>query len=73
MPNEGRATILIADSDFGEVDIERAIVEEAGLELVAAQCKSEDDVIEHGPTPTACWLSTRRWASAPSAPSRVAR
>ena len=48
MPNEGRATILIADSDFGEVDIERAIVEEAGLELVAAQCKSEDDVIEHG-------------------------
>ena len=48
MPNERRAMILIADSDFGEVDIERAIVEEAGLELVAAQCKSEDDVIEHG-------------------------
>jgi D-3-phosphoglycerate dehydrogenase len=41
-------TILIADSDFGEVDIERAIVEGSGFELVSAQCKSEDEVIEHG-------------------------
>ncbi|MGW3730497.1 C-terminal binding protein [Streptomyces sp. NPDC000851] len=41
-------TILIADSDFGDVDIERAIVEGAGLQLLAAQCKSEDEVIERG-------------------------
>ncbi|MEU9519612.1 C-terminal binding protein [Streptomyces sp. NPDC048224] len=41
-------TILIADSDFGDVDIERAVVEGAGLRLVAAQCKSEDEVIEAG-------------------------
>ncbi|CAL9674055.1 Glyoxylate_hydroxypyruvate reductase B [Streptomyces sp. enrichment culture] len=41
-------TVLIADSDFGDVDIERAIVEGAGLRLVAAQCKSEDEVIEAG-------------------------
>lgn len=38
-------TVVIADYDFGDVDIERAIVEEAGLELVAAQCKTEDEVI----------------------------
>ncbi|WAP58812.1 C-terminal binding protein [Streptomyces sp. S465] len=41
-------TILIADSDFGDADIERAIVEGAGLRLLAAQCKSEDEVIEAG-------------------------
>ncbi|MEU3034943.1 C-terminal binding protein [Streptomyces griseoaurantiacus] len=41
-------TVLIADSDFGDVDIERAIVEEAGFRLVAAQCKNEDEVIEAG-------------------------
>jgi D-3-phosphoglycerate dehydrogenase len=36
---------LIADYDFGDVDIERAIIEGADFELVAAQCKSEDDVV----------------------------
>jgi D-isomer specific 2-hydroxyacid dehydrogenase, catalytic domain len=43
-----KGTILIADYDFGDVNIERAIIESAGFELVAAQCKSEDEVIEHG-------------------------
>jgi dihydroxy-acid dehydratase len=37
--------VVIADYDFGDVDIERAIIERAGFELVAAQCKSEGDVI----------------------------
>lgn len=37
--------VVIADHDFGDVDIERAIIERAGFELVAAQCKSEGDVI----------------------------
>jgi len=41
-------TILIADYDFGDVEIERAIVEGAGFRLAAAQCKSEDEVVEHG-------------------------
>jgi D-3-phosphoglycerate dehydrogenase len=41
-----RETVVIADYDFGDVDIERAIVEQAGFELVAAQCKTEDEVIE---------------------------
>ncbi len=45
MPDEGTQTVVIADYDYGDVDIERAIIEHAGLELVAAQCKSEDDVI----------------------------
>ena len=45
---KSKGTILIADSDFGELDLERTIVEGSGFELVAAQCKSEDDVIEHG-------------------------
>jgi D-3-phosphoglycerate dehydrogenase len=40
------ATVVIADYDFGDVDIERAIIENAGFELTAAQCKTEDEVIE---------------------------
>jgi D-3-phosphoglycerate dehydrogenase / 2-oxoglutarate reductase len=41
-----REKVVIADYDYGDVDIERAIVERAGFELVAAQCKTEDEVIE---------------------------
>jgi D-3-phosphoglycerate dehydrogenase len=41
-------TILVADYDFGDVEIERSIIEGAGFELRAAQCKSEDDVIQAG-------------------------
>lgn len=37
--------VVIADYDYGDVDIERSIVTGAGFELVAAQSKSEDDVI----------------------------
>ncbi|WP_165960004.1 C-terminal binding protein [Nonomuraea longispora] len=45
---DARGTIMIADYDFGDVDIERAIIEGAGFELLAEQCKSEDEVIEKG-------------------------
>lgn len=48
MTRTERATIMIADSDFGDVDIERAVVEGAGFTLEAYQCKSEDEVIAHG-------------------------
>jgi D-3-phosphoglycerate dehydrogenase len=41
-----REKVVIADYDYGEVDIERAIIEKAGFELIAAQCKTEDEVIE---------------------------
>jgi D-3-phosphoglycerate dehydrogenase len=43
-----KPTVLIADYDFGNVDVERAIIEKAGFNLIAAQCKSEDEVIERG-------------------------
>jgi D-3-phosphoglycerate dehydrogenase / 2-oxoglutarate reductase len=39
-------TVVITDHDYGDVDIERAIVEDADLRLVAADRKTEDDVIE---------------------------
>jgi D-3-phosphoglycerate dehydrogenase len=45
---KSKGTILIADYDFGDVNIERGIIEGAGFRLVAAQCKSEDEVIEQG-------------------------
>jgi D-3-phosphoglycerate dehydrogenase / 2-oxoglutarate reductase len=38
-------TVVITDYDYGDVDIEREIIDGAGLRLMAAQCKSEDDVI----------------------------
>jgi D-3-phosphoglycerate dehydrogenase len=40
-----REKVVIADYDYGDVDIERAIIEQAGFELIAAQCKTEDEVI----------------------------
>jgi D-3-phosphoglycerate dehydrogenase len=43
-----RGTILVADQDFGDVEIERAIAENAGFRLIDGQCKSEDEVIERG-------------------------
>jgi D-3-phosphoglycerate dehydrogenase len=44
----GKQTVLIADYDFGNVDVERAIIGKAGFALQAAQCKSEDEVIAAG-------------------------
>jgi D-3-phosphoglycerate dehydrogenase len=48
MNEKSKGTVLITDCDFDDVNIERAIIEGAGLQLVAAQCKNEDEVIEHG-------------------------
>jgi dihydroxy-acid dehydratase len=42
----GEGTVVVADYDFGDVNVERAIIEGAGFELVAAQCKTEAEVIE---------------------------
>jgi D-3-phosphoglycerate dehydrogenase len=46
MNSDNAKTIVIADYDFGNVGIERAIIEGAGLTLTAAQCKTEDEVID---------------------------
>jgi D-3-phosphoglycerate dehydrogenase len=37
--------VVIADYDYGDVDIERSVVTGAGFELVAAQSKTEDELI----------------------------
>ena len=44
--NQPEQTVVIADYDYGDVDIERPIIEDAGLRLIAAQCKTEDEVID---------------------------
>ena len=70
---QSKGTILIADYDFGDVNIERAIIEGAGFEILAAQCKSEDEVIEHGRNADGVLAQyARRLARAPSTPSRAA-
>ena len=38
--------VVITDYDYGNVDIERAILAAAGAEVVALQAKSEDDLLE---------------------------
>ena len=38
--------VLVADYDYGDTAIERKIVEDAGMELKAAQCKTEQEVID---------------------------
>lgn len=39
---------LLTDHDFPDIELERAIFAEAGHELVAAQCRTEADVIRAG-------------------------
>lgn len=46
MSADRKPQVVIADYDFGDTAIEQSIVAGAGFELIAAQCKSEDDVIE---------------------------
>ncbi len=36
---------LITDYDFPDVDLERALCREAGMDVAVAQCRTEDDVI----------------------------
>ena len=40
--------VLIADFDYADVELERRVLEGAGLELITAQCTTEEDVIEAG-------------------------
>jgi D-3-phosphoglycerate dehydrogenase len=37
--------VLFADCDFSELELERKLFADAGVEFATAQCKSEDDVI----------------------------
>jgi D-3-phosphoglycerate dehydrogenase len=47
MPDDDAQLVVITDYDYGDIDVERAIIEGAGagLKLIGAQCKSEEDVI----------------------------
>lgn len=40
--------ILYADNDYADIELERSLFGPAGLEVVVAQCKTEEDVIRHG-------------------------
>jgi len=40
--------VLFADYDYADIGIERALFDEAGVDLVTAHCKTEMDVIAHG-------------------------
>lgn len=44
--------IVVADYDYGTVDIERSIVEAAGLRFTALQAKSEDEIVASVPDAT---------------------
>ena len=46
MSRSDAQTVVIADYDYGDVDIERAVIEGAGLRLTAAQARTEDEVID---------------------------
>ncbi len=39
--------ILYADNDYSDLEIERALFAPTGVDIVVAQCKTEDDVIAH--------------------------
>ena len=39
--------ILYADHDYADLDLERALFTPAGIDIVVAQCKTEDDVVTH--------------------------
>lgn len=41
-----RPKVVITDYDYGDVEIERAILDQVGAEVVALQAKSEDDLVE---------------------------
>lgn len=40
--------VLITDADFPDLGLERNILEDAGLEVVESQCRTEEEVIEAG-------------------------
>lgn len=40
--------VLFSDFDFPDIDLERRLLEAAGAELVTAQCRTDQDVIEAG-------------------------
>lgn len=48
-PRTDRPKVVITDYDFGDVSVERDILEAAGAEVIALQAKREDDLFEVAP------------------------
>ncbi|MCC7217078.1 MAG: C-terminal binding protein [Burkholderiales bacterium] len=48
--------VLYADNDYADIDLERGMFAAAGIDVVAAQCRTEDDVIAHARGCTAILL-----------------
>lgn len=46
MPDTRKMKVLITDYDYPDVQIEQDLCREAGIELVTAQCGTEEDVIQ---------------------------
>lgn len=46
---DDRPKVVITDFDFGDVDVEREILEAIGAEVIALQAKSEEDLFEVAP------------------------
>ena len=40
--------VLITDAEYTNIDIERAVLEEAGFQVELAQCNMAEDVIQAG-------------------------
>ena len=48
-PRTDKPKVVITDYDFGDVDVEKAILEAAGAEVVALQAKSQEDLFDVAP------------------------
>jgi len=41
-----KKSVIITDSDFGDIDVERVIFDQAGYKLELRQCRTEEDIIK---------------------------
>jgi D-3-phosphoglycerate dehydrogenase len=48
-PRRDRPRVVITDYDFGNVSVEKEILEAAGAEVIALQAKREEDLFEVAP------------------------
>ena len=48
-PRKDKPKVVITDYDFGDVDVEREILEAAGAEVTALQAKSQEDLFDVAP------------------------
>ena len=48
-PRTDKPKVVITDYDFGDVDVEKEILEAAGAEVIALQAKSQEDLFDVAP------------------------